>query len=236
MARTQRQYVRRDGNGVNHFVDLHWRASNQRLFAEALSFDAAWDSSITLPGVTPATRTLGFVDALLLACFHRVAHHHDAADLLWLWDIHLLAAHLTEDQWRVFVDRAESANMRAVSVRGLTLARERFGTIVPDDILTRLQSAGDSERTARFVGADIRFLDLVRADLEGASWGVRITIMREHLFPSPSYMRQIYPRWPSVALPMAYVHRIVRGAPKWFRRMESAALEASHGPTGAMDS
>ncbi len=218
MARTQRQYVRRDGSGLNHFVDLHWRASNQRLFADALSFDDAWDSSIILPGVEPATRTLGLVDALLLACVHRVAHHQDAADLLWLWDIHLLAGHLTPDGWRVFVSRAEATQMRAVSLRGLKLARGRFGTILPAEVITRLELTGTSEPTARFIGANFRLLDLVQADLQAASWRYRATIVREHLFPSRAYMRKVYPRYPSLMLPLAYVHRIVSGAPKWFRR------------------
>jgi hypothetical protein len=30
-------------------------------------------------------------------------------------------------------------------------------------------------------------------------------------------MRERYPRWPAALLPLAYVDRIVRGAPKWFR-------------------
>jgi hypothetical protein len=31
-------------------------------------------------------------------------------------------------------------------------------------------------------------------------------------------MRSAYPLCPGTLLPLAYVHRIVRGAPKWFRR------------------
>ena len=37
------------------------------------------------------------MDALFVACVHRVAHHDDAIDLLWLWDIHLLASRLSAD-------------------------------------------------------------------------------------------------------------------------------------------
>jgi hypothetical protein len=38
------------------------------------------------------------------------------------------------------------------------------------------------------------------------------------MFPNAAYMKSMYPRWPAAALPLAYIHRIVRGAPKWLRR------------------
>ncbi len=59
LARAQRQYARADGSGINHFVDLHWRVSNTRLFADALSFDEAWSSSTAVSAIDPPARTLG---------------------------------------------------------------------------------------------------------------------------------------------------------------------------------
>jgi hypothetical protein len=223
LARAQRQYARADGSGATHFVDLHWRVSNARSFADAVSFDDAWTASIAIPALDPAARTLGIADSLLLACIHRVAHHHDALELLWLWDIHLLAGRLTEETAEAFVRRAERTGMRAVSVRGLELARERFGTTMAGDVLARLSAAGPIEPTARFVGGHLRMIDVVRADLGTTSgWRDRAALLREHLFPSRRYMRALYTRWPSVLLPLAYVDRIVRGAPKWLRRTPQA--------------
>lgn len=219
LARAQRQYVRRDGARINHFVDLHWRASNVRLFADALSFDDAWSSSMVVPFVQPATRTLGITDALLLACIHRVAHHQDATDLLWLWDIHLLTGRLTEEDARAFVDRAERARVRVVVVRGLELSRECFGTRMAPGLLERLRAPDTAEPSARLVGGGLRTVDVVRADLEATAglWN-RATLLREHLFPRREYMRAMYTQCPAALLPIAYVDRIVRGAPKWFRR------------------
>ena len=219
LASTQRHYARVDGGGGHHFIDLHWSVSNPRAFADALSFDDAWSGSIAVPAVNPAARTLGIPDALLLACIHRVAHHQDAADLLWLWDIHLLAGRLTREEWTAFVGRAERTRMRAISVRGIEMARRRFATCLPPDVLERLAAAGAVEPAARFLGGDLRMVDIVRADLAATGrWQDRASLLREHLFPPRAYMRAMYVRCPPALLPIAYVDRIVRGAPGWFRR------------------
>ena len=49
-------------------------------------------------------------------------------------------------------------------------------------------------------------------------WRARLAVIGAHLFPSRRYMRSMYPGWPTAALPLTYLDRIVRGAPKWFRR------------------
>ncbi len=219
LARAQYHYVRADSQGLNHFVDLHWRVSDARAFGDALPFADAWGRSVPVPSVGPAARTLGDADALLLACIHRVAHHHDAPDLLWLWDIHLLAGRLAADECVRFIDRAGQARMRAVAARGLALAQDRFGTALPPEVLARLSQPGAMEPAARFIGGRARFLDVVRADLASVGrWGDRARLLREHLFPSRQYMRARYAGSPARLLPLAYLDRIVRGAPKWFRR------------------
>jgi hypothetical protein len=219
LARAQRQFVRRDGAGLNHFVDLHWRVSNARLFADALVFDEVWNASMALPSVEPTTRTLGVVDALRLACIHRVAHHQDAHDLLWLWDIHLLAGHLTADDWATFAERAEKTRTCAAASRGLELSRVYFGTEFSGDLFERLRTAGAVEPTKGFLGGNLRTLDVVRADLAATrGWRTRVLLVREHLFPPRAYMLAMYARWPAALLPIAYLDRIIRGAPKWFRR------------------
>ena len=64
--------------------------------------------------------------ALFLACLHRTAHHQDAVDLVWLWDIHLLASRLTDDERTFLVDLAIARAMRGVCARGLAAAAARF--------------------------------------------------------------------------------------------------------------
>ena len=65
----------------------------------------------------------------------------------------------------------------------------------------------------------MRQIDSLRADLSlVGGWRPRLAVIGAHLFPSIRYMRSVYPRWPTAALPLTYLDRIVRGAPKWFRR------------------
>jgi hypothetical protein len=219
LASTQRHYVRADPDTIPHFVDLHWRVANPRLFADALSFEDAWSSSIVVPALGASARTLGVVHALLLACVHRVAHHQDRLDPRWIWDIHLLACRITTSDGDALVRRATRTGMCAVAARGLDLARDRFGTPVAPDLIGRLEAAAPAERATRFLGGGLRQIDILRTDLAAvSSLSDRLRLLREHLFPQRSYIRAVYPWCPRVLLPIAYLARILRGAPKWFRR------------------
>jgi hypothetical protein len=216
LASMQRHYLRADG-GV-HWVDLHWRVSNRHVFAGVLEFEECWRRSIPVPALSPAARTLGVVDALLLACVHRVAHHPGTPSLLWLYDVHLLARQLTPGDAEDLASLAERHDVRAVIRAGLDRARELFGTPLDGRLLDRLRAGGD-EPTARFVGALPTQAALLRSDLRSMrSTASRFGLLREHLLPSAAYMRARYPRWPALLLPLAYVHRAATGAPRWLRR------------------
>jgi hypothetical protein len=218
LSSSQRHYVHREGRPLVPWVDLHWNVANPQLFTGALSFDEAWRSSVEVHALGVGARTPGVADALLLACVHRVAHHQDRPDLLWIWDIHLLSERLTIEELEVFVSRADRNRMRAVAARGLELARDKFQTKLPCDLIDRLK-AGPSEPGAIFVGGGLRQIDVLRADLAAVgSLRRRLQLVREHLFPRWAYVRASYGRWPGILLPLAYLDRIVRGAPKWLRR------------------
>ena len=213
----QRHYVKTTPSGVAR-VDVHWRAANPRAFSQSLPFEDVWARVVPIPALGPHARTLSPPDALLLACLHRVAHHRDRIELLWLWDIHLLASCLQDRELEIFRSSAVQAGTALICARGLRLAHEYFRTVVPAGLLADLEAPSD-EPSAAFLGAAMRPFDVARADLEAlATWRERAGLLREHLFPPAAYMRQRFPRWPAVLLPLAYVHRIVQGAPRWMRR------------------
>jgi hypothetical protein len=218
LASFQRHYVRGGDGDIERCLDLHWRVSNRHVFADAVQFEPAWAGSIPVEALGPAARTLGLVDALVLACAHRTGHHPGHGDLLWLWDIHLLAGALTADAWEELADRATVARMAAVVAHGLRSAHERFGTPIEPRLFDRL-NAVSGEPSARFIGGAGTQVTLLRSDLSAAgSLSRRLRLLGEHLFPSADYMRKRYPGWPVALLPLAYVHRVLRGAPGWFRR------------------
>ena len=216
----QRHYVKTAATGAVH-IDLHWRVANPLAFAEALTFDDAWPRSVAVPVLGPFARALSAPDAMLLACIHRVAHHQDRINLLWLWDIHLIASAFSAAEWRLFLDRAIRSRMRSVCARSFMLASECFGTEIPETASSALRAAAD-EPAAAFLRGGLRQVDIARADLAAlTTWRQRFALVREHLWPPVAYMRAKYPRCPAVLLPLAYLHRIGRGAPKWFERRQA---------------
>jgi hypothetical protein len=218
-ASMQRHYVRREADGTPYVVDLHWRISNRQIFAGALSFDEAWNASQPVRRLGRDARTLGTADALLLACIHRIAHHQDDPHLIWLWDIHLLAGAMTSMDVEGLAARAAKSEMRAVVARGFELSQTRFGTAVDQRLLLELHGSGSAEASAGFVGRQTRQVELVLSDLATiATAGDRARLLREHLFPRLAYMAAKYPACPRLLLPLAYLYRIARGAPKWFHR------------------
>jgi hypothetical protein len=217
----QRHYLLRHAGLLVEQLDVHWKIAVPHLFGDALRFDELAARAVPIGALGPHAWTLSPPDALFLACLHRVAHHHDAIDLLWLWDIHLLASRLSDAERGVFAELAASRSMRAICARGLSLAGACFATPGASELIAATHpDAGDAnEPSAGFLGGGLRQIDLLRSDFSTlGGWRARLSLLGGHLFPNPRYVRSLYPRWPAVALPLAYLDRIVRGAPKWFRR------------------
>jgi hypothetical protein len=217
LTAAQSHYSR--SRGAAHHIDLHWRVANPLLFAQALSFAELRARAVSVPALGAHARTTGFADALFLACLHRVAHHGDEIQLLWIWDLHLLIQRMSPEDRAVFVSLAERERMRAVCGRGVALAAECFGTPGASELAEALgqRTAGD-EPSARFI-RDSRPVTALLSDLESLrEWQGRVAYLAEHLFPSRAYMQSVYPGCPQVLLPLAYGYRIARGAPKWFVR------------------
>jgi hypothetical protein len=217
----QRHYVLADRAAFAVHLDLHWKVANPQLFTNSIAFDELLARAVPVTALGRHARTLSIPDALFVACVHRVAHHQDVIDLLWLWDIHLLASRLSVEERVLFLGLAARESMRAVCARGIELASERFGTAGAPALLAALKRPRGErpEPSAQFLGRALRQVDLVQADLATLrGWRARLALVGQHLFPSAAYIQAAYPRCPAAMLPLAYVHRIVRGAPKWFRR------------------
>lgn len=205
--------------GTDVTYDLHWRVADPQAFTGVLDHDAL--SRDAVPGPWRGARMAGPVDALLIACVHRAAHHFDTDRLLLLCDIERLASRFTDDEWACLAARAESARLRAVCFRGLDLAARLLGSPFPLPVRARLEVGWDGEPTAAYVGGAVtRKVDVLRSDLERLpSWRARLGLVREHLFPSPTYMSARYgmTRVSPVLLPVLYLDRMVRGLTGWFR-------------------
>ncbi|MBI3403224.1 MAG: nucleotidyltransferase family protein [Acidobacteria bacterium] len=201
-----------------HAVDLHWRLFNAEPFAHVLDVDEVDAAAVALPALGRA-RAPSLEHQLIITAVHRVAHHYDAGHLLWLYDIHLLVGVLGGEGIARAADLALARGVGAVVGRGLSRAAGAFGTPVPDEQRRRLDAAPPAPAVRIFLEGRPRQVDVLRANLTTLTrWRARVALLRDHLFPSEAYMRSMYPRCPPALLGLAYLHRIVRGAPKWFRR------------------
>ena len=158
------------------------------------------------------------VHSLLIACAHRVAHHGDAGDLLWLYDIHLLARALGGAERDAFLDLASARQMRTVCARGLELASSAFGRIDVELIAELSKPTDRPEPAAIFVGGGLRPVDVLRSDLAAVGWPSRLRIIGEHLFPRAEFVHERFDTRTPLALPFLYARRLVSGLPKWLRR------------------
>lgn len=214
----QSHWIRPGSAAPPHAVDLHWRLFNAEPFAHVLHTDEVSAAAIALSSLG-CGRAPSLEHQLIITAVHRVAHHYDAGHLLWLFDIHLLVGALGERGTARAADLALERGVGAVVARGLARTTEAFGTQVADDVRRRLDAAPAPPAIRVFLDGQPRQVDVLRANLATLTgWPSRIGLLRDHLFPSATYIRSMYPRCPPALLGLAYVHRIVRGAPKWFRR------------------
>jgi hypothetical protein len=220
----QQAYTRERHGATIHTLDVHWRTANPQVFGAVLPYEELADAAVRVPRLGPHARGLSPAHALLLACVHRAAHHFDAAYLIWLYDIHLIAARFVESEWVQLLASARERGVATVCARGLEQAARYFHTAIPPSVSAALRR--DSQRpeetaTAAYLTHRRRHVEHVVSDLRALpTWADRWRLIREHLFPARQYMRDVYAPASGVPLPLLYVQRAVRGARKWLARAQ----------------
>ena len=216
----QFRYERRGAHGVIDVVDLHWQVFNPHLFATVFTYDELEIGATSIEPLGPHARGPADVQALILACIHRVAHHDNSDRLIWLHDIHLLARSLTPDAGEAVVQLATVKRLRAVCATGCRRAHARFATTSPQEWLRRLENPSDeAEASAAFLKTRRNKVDMLISDLrmlDGSSRRARL--IWEHVFPPPAYIRQAYGLGSPLLVPLCYAHRVAFGMSRWFSR------------------
>lgn len=216
LALRQSGFARFDDFGVEHVYDVHWEITNAAVLQGTLSFDELYERAIPLPRIAAAARGLSHVDALLLACVHRVAHHHDTDRLIWLHDIHLLWERMPETQRRTFGRLAAERRVLTICTRSLSLAQEAFGGGAP---LGLPEVAGD-EPSALYLDRGASRGALLASELQALpGWRARWQRARQLALPPRAFMLQQYPGHAAAMLPLLYLWRAVRGVARLFRRV-----------------
>jgi hypothetical protein len=213
----QATFTQTEASGSSHSLDLHWRVNNCQLVARLFSYEELRARAQSVPELSPHAFAASSVDALLLACMHRSKHkqapyivdgvaHYSGNRLIWLYDIHLLALKLTQDEWHEFIDLATRKGLRAVCLEGLSLAQTCFSTPVASEVIEALARPGQPEPIAQYMESSaIRRLWMDLCAING--WRSKLGFLTEKLFPPASYMHQLYPDAGSAALPWLYLRR-----------------------------
>jgi hypothetical protein len=211
----QRHYHRDDDRGFHHAWDLHWRITSSQVLLHALPEDEVWQRAeplAALDGARVTTRS----DALIVACIHRLAHHYDDPRLIWLWDIRLLLRSMSTAEVERFARIAARPSSAAACGHSLEMAREHAGARIPDPLHPLLGGATDLSASFLWSGSRRRITYLA-GELRAARGRDRIALLREHVLPSRSSMRERYPSVPDPLLPLMYIWRLAAGIPGWLR-------------------
>ncbi len=214
-------FLRADSLGVLHAYDVHWAITNTPLFAETLRYDELRARAVAAPRIGEHALALSRVDALLHACIHRVAHHHDTDRLIWLCDIELLRARMSREEHGQFWRLAAERGVVGVCIRAIELVDEWY-TRAPHDRAEEWLSREEIERdepSRVFLDRRITYGGIMVANLRALSWRARLQRLWQLAFPPAAFMQQRFPERGRVALPWLYVYRAARGITRLFRRV-----------------
>jgi hypothetical protein len=211
-------FERTDQHELHHVLDVHWKIVNPQLLADALAFDDLFATGRSVRILGASGRVPGTIESIMLACIHRLAHHQGHDRLIWLYDLKLLTQALDDQAWSELCALACARRVAALCLDGLTLARARLGGAFPSAAEHALAQAAPTEESRVYVDGPVRKRDVLLSDLRVLdTWGARLCLLREHLLPPASFIRQRYNTDRRFALPALYLHRFVSGAWRWVR-------------------
>ena len=142
-------------------------------------------------------------------------HHRNTERLIWFRDIDLLVRYMSDGELHRFAHLALDKRMAGICAHQLAIAIERFQSPVPEAVMSLLTSARSAEPAAVYLRPRRRWHHELFWNVRNLeTWGNRLRLLREVLFPSAEYMLDSYHLGSAgfVLLPALYAHRCVYGA------------------------
>lgn len=229
----QAGFVCQQTGGGDHVLDVHWRINNSQILAKLFTYEELLSKSIPLPRLSPHASAVSPAHAMLLACMHRATHkqnpcyvdgmaYYSGDRLVWIYDVHLLAAGLSRRDWDGLVRMAQEKGLCAVCMEGFNLSRTYFRTEIPGFVLAALKGHEKTETVARYFARGAlgqQWMDF-RA-IPGCSGKRRF--LAETFFPPADYMRKKYPQAQPDWIVWLYLRRAAGGALKRLNRQAKTA-------------
>jgi hypothetical protein len=215
----QVSYTRTTVAGAPQICDVHWKLARPQAFAQAVTYGGLLGESVPIPALGRHALAAGDVDALVIACAHRVAHHSHEPRLIWLYDIHLLAERLGFEGLRRTAEVAGRRRLGAVCASGLSAAHDWFGTPLPAGLIDALnERSRESREESRELIESSTNLRVLISDLKLVTrWPDKLRLLQQHAFPSPAYMFRTYGIESRPMLPALYTRRLFVGAWRWVK-------------------
>lgn len=217
VARRQASFQCRDTYGVCTVLDVHWSMSERPQLRGVITLEDLLGRALPLPTLAPQARAACHEHALLIACLHRMGHHHASDRLIWHVDILRLIHAMNEEARSAFVDFARLRNVAPLCARCLEHSLGLLGCQVDGILRAFLNDPGTGMADNAFPaeGPMIRRMASDVGALE--SWRARLCYLREVVFPDVAYMKIRYGFANSWLTPPFYLLRMLRGVLFLFR-------------------
>jgi hypothetical protein len=211
-VRMRQQSYTRELGGAECTIDLHAELFNPPGMAGRVRFEDLHAAAVPLPGLHPLACGTSEVDALVIACLHRLVHHSSEPRLIWDYDIHMLTRRL-------------APGFDAVMARAASWGAERLVAAETGRVSSRFDAAlpeGARERVRRVAPARDPFARENRSragefliDWRALGWRDRLSLARDTFLPDPAFVRAS--SGSALPLPLLYLRRLAKGAASWFR-------------------
>ena len=189
-------------------IDLHWRINNRQSLAKTFSAQNLLADGTALDRPLQNVKIPCSIDSLLIACLHRLGHHHREERLIWLYDIHLLANSLEKTDWDALCDKAKTKQICAITLDALLNCEYLFSTDIPKNVIQTLSNA-HQEPSKLFVQRDLPEWRYILGDLKSLQGvAAKLGFVKENLLPSPTYIRQ---QMHTRSATIGYIKRLARG-------------------------
>jgi hypothetical protein len=189
-------------------IDLHWRINNRQCLSQAYSVQQIMRDGENIESLGAQITVPSRIDSLLIAAIHRLGHHALEERLVWLYDVHLLAESLDEQQWQALVRKAHEKQIAAITENTLCLSKTLLDTSIPNFVMQALSDHTD-EPSAIFLKRNLPEWRFFLRDLQTMNgWRAKCGLLREHIFPNAEYIRQ---RMGTRSVLLGYLKRLIRG-------------------------
>lgn len=193
-------------------VELHWNLIGGDASRYKPRIDWFWEQTepITLSGVPTLTLT-PTAHFLYLAAHLLLKHGGTSIRLLWLYDLHLLAAHYIEHlDWDELFKQAREFHWLAAVRNTFLRLQACFATPLPQRV-QELLGEGSGEEDLQDLPRESGDLQTrtfeTLQDLSSLTTPVRLRVLLALVFPSVAYMRWRYKPEPAWIWPICYVYR-----------------------------